>query len=128
MAKYERGKIVTGTITCIEPYGAFVSFDEYYTGLIHISEISKGFVRDIHSFINVGDRINVEILDIDEETAHLKLSIKNIKYRIRKNKIRHKIIETPHGFSTLKRNLPHWIEKSLKKSKITPNSVDKTND
>ena len=81
MAKYTKGKVVRGTVTCIEPYGAFMSFDEYYTGLIHISEISKGFVKDIHDFINVGDHIYVEILDVNEEEAQLKLSIKNINYR-----------------------------------------------
>ena len=119
MAKYEKGKIVEGTVTCIEPYGAFVSFDEYYTGLIHISEISPGFVSDIHNFINVGDHIYVKILDIDEEEAHLKLSIKNIQYKINRKSRRHKIVETPHGFNTLKRQLPIWIDKNIKKLKKT---------
>ena len=82
MTKYMKGKIVKGTVTCIEPYGAFMSFDEYYSGLIHISEISKGFVKDIHDFVNVGDHIYVEILDVDDEEFHLKLSIKNINYKI----------------------------------------------
>ena len=71
MSKYTKGKVVRGTITCIEPYGAFMSFDEYYTGLIHISEISKGFVKDIHDFVNVGDHIYVEILEVDEPQEYL---------------------------------------------------------
>ena len=79
--KYVKGKVIKGTVSCIEPYGAFMTFDEYYTGLIHISEISSGFVKDIHDFLNVGDRIYVEILDVDEAEAHLKLSIKNIRYK-----------------------------------------------
>ena len=82
MGKYTKGKIVKGTVTCIEPYGAFMSFNEYYTGLIHISEISNGFVKDITDYINVGDHIYVEILEVDEEVFHLKLSIKNINYKI----------------------------------------------
>ena len=81
MPKYVKGKVVRGTVTCIESYGAFLSFDEYYSGLIHISEISNGFVRDINDFLSVGDYIYVEILDVDEEEAHLKLSIKNINYK-----------------------------------------------
>ena len=117
MAKYEKGKVVRGTITCIEPYGAFVSFDEFYTGLIHISEISRGFVKDINDFVKVGDRIYVEILEVDPEEAHLKLSIKNIKYRMNGKPRRKKIIETPSGFSTLAKNLPVWIEKKLKSIK-----------
>ena len=52
MIPYKKGQIIKGTITGIEKYGAFVSLDEYYTGLIHISEISHGFVRDINDFVN----------------------------------------------------------------------------
>ena len=44
MSKYRKGNIVKATVTGIESYGVFVSFDEYYTGLIHISEISNNFV------------------------------------------------------------------------------------
>ena len=70
MGKYTKGKIVKGTVTCIEPYGAFMSFNEYYTGLIHISEISNGFVKNITDYINDGDHIYVEILEVDEEEFH----------------------------------------------------------
>ena len=52
MSKYENGKIVTGCVTGIENYGIFVSLDEYYSGLIHISEISHGFVKDVHDFLS----------------------------------------------------------------------------
>ena len=106
-----------------------MSFDEYYTGLIHISEISKGFVKDIHDFVNVGDHIYVEILDVDDEEAHLKLSIKNINYKINGKPKRRKIIETPHGFTTLRQKLPFWITKQIKKQKmkqivLTNNSIN----
>ncbi|MCI9084694.1 MAG: S1 RNA-binding domain-containing protein [Bacilli bacterium] len=125
MAKYEKGKVVKGTVTCIEPYGAFVSFDEFYTGLIHISEISRGFVRNITDFVNVGDHIYVEILEVDDEDAHLKLSIKNIKYRINGKPKRRNIIETSSGFTTLGRKLPVWVAKKIKSIKNTKNSIDK---
>ncbi len=124
MAKYEKGKIIKGTVTCIEPYGAFMSFDEYYTGLIHISEISSGFVKDIHDFIEVGDHIYVEILEVDQQEAHLKLSIKNINYKINGKQRKKKIIETPSGFTTIAQNLPKWIDKELKKIKNTSNTID----
>ncbi len=125
MAKYEKGKVVKGTVTYIESYGAFMSFDEYYNGLIHISEISKGFVKDIHDFVNVGDNIYVEILEVDEEEAHLKLSIKNINYKINGKPKRSKIVETPKGFSTLASKLPKWTEEKIKILKNAQNSVDK---
>ena len=51
MSKYENGKIVVGCVTGIENYGIFVSLDEYYSGLIHISEVSNKFVKDILFFL-----------------------------------------------------------------------------
>ena len=116
MLKYEKGKIVKGTVTYIEDYGAFMSFDEYYTGLIHISEISKGYIRDINEYLNVGDTIYVKILDVDEEDAHLKLSIKNINYKYNEKYKKSRIIETKSGFKTLEKKLPIWIDNELKKS------------
>lgn len=127
MANYKKGNIVTGTVTGIESYGVFVSFDEYYSGLIHISEISHGFVKDIHDYVKVGDVIKVEILEVDEETSHLKLSIKNIgieKPRPSRRKKR-KIEETPSGFHTLAQKLPYWIKENLKKQENGINSIDK---
>ena len=54
--QYRIGQIVEGTITGIQPYGAFVSLDEETSGLIHISEISEGFVKDVNHFVHVHDR------------------------------------------------------------------------
>lgn len=125
MAKYEKGKVVKGTVTCIEPYGAFVSFGEFYSGLIHISEISRGYVRDITDFVQVGDHIYTEILDVDEEEAHLKLSIKNIQYRMNGKPKKKRIIETPSGFNTLAEKLPIWTAKKLKSIKNGENPIDK---
>ena len=117
MSKYRKNHIVKATVTGIESYGVFVSLDEYYTGLIHISEISNGFVRDINDFVKIGDVICVKILDVDNELGHLRLSIKDIDYRNIKRIRRKKIKETPLGFKTLEYNLPIWIENSLKNIK-----------
>lgn len=124
MTKYRKGKIVRATVTGVEVYGIFVSLDEYYSGLVHISEISHGFVKDIHDFVNVGDEINVEILDVDEELCHLKLSIKNINYKKANKPKKKKIIETPLGFRTLQYKLPIWIEENLNNIKKSANSID----
>lgn len=118
MGKYKQGDIVKGTITGIENYGAFVSLEEYYTGLIHISELSYNFVKDVNDFFQVGDTIFVEILEVDDDSCQLKLSIKNIDYKKKETPTRKKhIIETPHGFHTLEKLLPQWIEENLKKLK-----------
>lgn len=109
MSKYENGKIVTGCVTGIENYGIFVSLDEYYSGLIHISEISTKFVKDINDYVNIGETIRVKIVEKDEDNCHLKLSIKDIDYRVN-SKRRNKIIETEKGFETLSIKLEDWIE------------------
>ena len=107
MEKYEKDEIVLGMVTGIENYGIFVSLDEYYSGLIHISEISDGFVKDINSVVNIGETIRVRVLESDDDSFHVKLSIKDLNYRINRNKI--KIIETGSGFGILKEQLPVWI-------------------
>ncbi len=115
MAKYEKDEIVEGLVTGIENYGIFISLDEYYSGLIHISEISDGFVRDVNNFVNIGETIRVKVLDSDDDTFHVKLSIKNIDYRINRNKT--KILETGSGFEILKNSLNGWInEKKSEKN------------
>ncbi len=125
MTKYKKGSIIRGTVTGIESYGVFVSCDEYYSGLIHISEISYGFVKNITDYVNIGDVIYVEILDVDESLGQLKLSIKNIDYKYNRKAKRRRIQETPLGFNTLAYNLPIWVEKGLKKVKKVPNTIDK---
>ena len=47
--RYSIGDVVEGVVTGIKPYGAFVSLDSSHNGLIHISEISERYVRDVHT-------------------------------------------------------------------------------
>lgn len=117
MSKIKKGRIIKGVVTGIEPYGVFVACDDYYTGLIHISEISRGYVKNINDFVKIGDVIFTEILDVDEEIGHLKLSIKNIEYKRDIVVKRKKIKETSLGFKTLAYKLPIWVEEQLKKIK-----------
>ncbi len=117
MTKYKKGNIVTATVSGIESYGIFVTLDEYYSGLIHISEISDGYVKCINDYVNVGETIYVEILEVNNDDCHLKLSIKNINYKFSIKKRKRKIVETVHGFTTLQYKLPFWIEENKKKLK-----------
>ncbi|MCI6107713.1 MAG: S1 RNA-binding domain-containing protein [bacterium] len=110
MNQYKKGEIVTGCVTGIEKYGIFVSLDEYYSGLIHISEISDFFVKNPSDYVYVGETIKALVIDdSDLDSYHVKLSIKNIDYKFTKKK-RKKIIETTSGFKTLQEALPGWIE------------------
>lgn len=110
MNQYKKGEIVTGCVTGIEKYGIFVSLDEYYSGLIHISEISDFFVKNPSDYVYVGETIKALVIDdSDLDSYHVKLSIKNIDYKFTKKKCK-KIIETTSGFKTLQEALPGWIE------------------
>jgi general stress protein 13 len=108
MSKYEVGNVVTGNVTGIEKYGIFVSLDEYYSGLIHISEISDNFVRDVNDYVKYGDTIKAKIIEVDDDSFHVKLSIKDMNHKA-KIKNKRQIIETGSGFGILEDNLDKWI-------------------
>lgn len=116
MTTYKKGKIVKAAVTGIESYGIFVSLDDYYTGLVHISEISHGFVRNVGDFVKIGDIIYVEVLEVDTKHSQLKLSIKNIDFKKKLVK-KKKIVETGSGFGILKENLDAWIKENLESQK-----------
>lgn len=111
MEKYKKDRVIKCQVTGIENYGIFVNIDSLYSGLIHISEITKGFVKDIKDYVNIGDVIYCKILEVDEDTLHMKLSIKDIDY---KNTGKKKcIVESTSGFTPLEKKLPEWTEEKL---------------
>ncbi len=112
MTKYKKGKIVKGVVSGIETYGIFIKFDEFYSGLLHISEISHSFVTDVTKVAEIGDEILVEVLEVDEENYKLTLSLKNINKKNPK-KNRQKIKETKTGFKTLEKKLAECIDLNL---------------
>ncbi len=110
MNQYKKNQIVKGCVTGIEKYGIFVSLDDYYSGLIHISEISDFFVKNPADYVHIGETIRARVVDDSElESFHVKLSIKNMDYRFNKQCRRVKIVETSKGFMTLGESLPIWI-------------------
>jgi len=111
--EYKKGTYVIGTVTGIEDYGIFVKLDEEYSGLVHISEIAKTYVKNINSYVTIGDQIKVKVIEVDDENHHLKLSIKNFNYKNLKNN-RIKISETKNGFTPLSRNLTKWIQEKMR--------------
>ena len=116
MSNIEVGSIVKGKVTGIQPYGVFVELAGEAQGLVHISEISHGFVKNIKDYVNVGDEITVKVLSIDPQTKRASLSMKAVEERQVKMKKRHvkvKMSLNP-GFNTLKEKLQEWIEQSKK--------------
>lgn len=69
------GEIVEGTVSDIMDYGAFVKLEDGKNGLIHISEVSKEYVEDIHKVLKTGDKVKAKVLSIDAK-GKIALSIK----------------------------------------------------
>lgn len=83
-----KGQKVVATITCIVSYGAFCEvMDEgqLRKGLIHISEFSDYYVTSVNQFVSTGDEVEVEIIDVIEETNQLKLSYKKLRPELLKS-------------------------------------------
>lgn len=114
--QYSIGDIVEGIITGIQPYGAFVYLDCEHKGLIHISEISERFVKDIANYVKMDEHVKVKILDIDEEGDHLKLSLKAVESnKARFRRYHHNVQAIPQmmiGFASLAEKLDGWIKKA----------------
>ncbi len=106
-----KGQVITVEVTGYAAYGVFTKIKDYF-GLIHISEISDKFVQDIYSFAGIGDFVDVLILEVDDENKQLKLS-----YKKADNKKRIKVRELEIGFKTLEKELPHFVDKALRKIK-----------
>jgi S1 RNA binding domain protein len=71
----EVGMILKGKVTGISKFGAFVALENGKSGMVHISEISGGYVTEIKDHISEGQEVQVKIIGIDEK-GRINLSIK----------------------------------------------------
>lgn len=85
----EAGEYVIAVVTKIFPYGAFVKLVEYpgKEGMIHISEISSKWIKNIRNYVKEDQRIVVKVLKIDMARGHIDLSLKSVKAVQKKQKI-----------------------------------------
>ena len=81
----EIGSIQEGKVTGIMNFGAFVSLPGGKSGLVHISEISNTFVKDVHDHLNVGQMVKVKVLEINEQ-GKINLSIKRAQAEEKKER------------------------------------------
>ena len=63
----EVGAKLQGKVSGITNFGAFIDLGEGKTGLVHISEISNGFVKDIHDVLTVGDEVTVKVTSVGDD-------------------------------------------------------------
>jgi len=69
------GMVVTGKVTGIKKFGAFVTLEDKRSGLVHISEIASTYVDDVSAHLQEGQEVQVKIIGIDQ-TGRINLSIK----------------------------------------------------
>ena len=89
ISKLEKGQILEGTVKNITTYGVFVDLGGV-DGLIHITDLSWGRVDDPHKVVELDQKINVVILDFDDEKKRIALGLKQL---------------TPHPWDALDPNL-----------------------
>lgn len=123
--KFQEGQVLEGKVTGIQPYGAFVALDEKVQGLVHISEVTHGYVKDINEHLSEGDEVQVKILNIDEKSNKYSLSIRATQEapkapsRPRKQAApKQQQEESTAGFNTLKDKLEDWIKQSDDREKF----------
>ncbi len=76
----EPGDAIKVTVSNIEPYGAFVDLGNDIEGFLHVSEVSwDKNIKNPKDYINVGDEIDVEVIEINPETRRLRVSYKNLQ-------------------------------------------------
>jgi S1 RNA binding domain protein len=78
IADLEVGAVVEGTVQRITPYGAFLQLEGSKVGLVHISEIDRNYVKDVHDHLREGDAVKAKILAIKED-GKIDLSIKQLQ-------------------------------------------------
>ena len=119
MEKVKKNDVIKVKVTGVQKYGAFVnSEDNNYDGLIHISEVKHGYVDNVDELFEVGESIEVMVLDIDEFDGRISLSLRSLqktKYHPFSNRKKNPRYgrKTGTGFESLAKQLPKWINTSI---------------
>jgi len=84
----EVGDLVIATIQDVTDFGAYVKLDEYdKRGLLHISEISSSWIRNIRDFVREGQKVVLKVLRVDAEKGHIDVSLRRVTKREKIEKI-----------------------------------------
>lgn len=74
----ETGTVINGKITGITEFGAFVEIESGKVGMIHISEVSTGYVKDIKEYLTVGQEVKCKVISISPD-GKISLSIRRLE-------------------------------------------------
>lgn len=127
--KWKVGSVVKGKVIGIQPYGVFVQLSDHVQGLVHISEITNGYVKNIHDYVKIGQVIRVKIIGASGE-GKLRLSMKSLEKKqkppkrkrpdakMADAKYRRANLPSGRGFYPLKKKLKEWIAQSMEEYSI----------
>ena len=93
VSKYKVGELVTGKVTKIAVFGAFVRIDDGLNGLIHISELSDKMISNPEEIVKVNDAVEVMIISISPNERHLGLSLKRVNGKDIKEIAKEKVVD-----------------------------------
>ena len=79
MKDLKPGMVLTGTVRNVTDFGVFVDIGVHQDGLVHISQVSKKFIRHPSEVVSVGDIVDVVVLEVDEKKKRISLSMKQVK-------------------------------------------------
>ncbi|MFB6161300.1 MAG: translation initiation factor IF-2 subunit alpha [Haloferacaceae archaeon] len=85
----EKGELVVGKVDDIEDFGVFVDLEEYENkrGLVHVSEVASGWIKNVRDHVTEGSTVVAKVLDVDEGSQQIDLSLKDVNEHQRKDKI-----------------------------------------
>ena len=81
MSPLQVGQIITGEVTGITNFGAFVLLPNKVTGLVHISEVANSYVRDINDYLQLNQEVKVKVISISEGKVGLSIRAANESQR-----------------------------------------------
>jgi small subunit ribosomal protein S1 len=76
--KHQMGEVITGSVTKLVPFGAFVRVGDGIEGLVHISELSDQHVESPEQVVQVGEQVRVKVVDVDVVRRRISLSTKRV--------------------------------------------------
>ena len=73
------GMVLSGTVRNVSDFGVFVDIGVHQDGLVHISQVSKKFIKHPSEVVSVGDVVKVAVLDVDQKRGRISLTMKDVK-------------------------------------------------
>lgn len=70
------GASFTGKVRSIQPFGAFIDFGAFTDGLVHVSRLSDGYVKDVANVVSVGQEVKVKLVEANIQTGRIALTMR----------------------------------------------------